>query len=223
MQFVFFCCIIGLASHRGIDLSAQKPKQDTGKEFAGDFLSFGGIVFSSAAGWAPIAADFNCRLPATISKWKVFIMTWFGLMIPLVFIETVGAAIMTVPAYAAAFEEGDASGVLQEIFRPWGGGGKFILVSAPEGGSSHQTVMSFSIIANITPNTYAAALSAQILLPTFQKIPRAVWCIFMFLVYTAAAIGGREHFSEVLSNFLAILGCEFDGMKYRAACRMRRS
>lgn len=130
VQFVFFCCIIGLASHRGIDLSAQKPKQDTGKEFAGDFLSFGGIVFSSAAGWAPIAADFNCRLPATISKWKVFFMTWFGLMIPLVFIETVGAAIMTVPAYTAAFEEGDASGVLQEIFRPWGGGGKFILVSA---------------------------------------------------------------------------------------------
>lgn len=116
-------------------------------------------------------------------------------MVPLLFIEILGAAVMTVPDFAAAFEEGDASGVLQEVFRPWGGGGKFILV-----------IFSFSIIANIAPNTYSASLSAQTLLPIFQKIPRAAWCVFMFLVYTAAAIGGREHFSEVLSNFLAILG-----------------
>jgi purine-cytosine permease-like protein len=68
--------------------------------------------------------------------------------------------------------------------------------------------MAFSIVANITPNTYSAALSAQTILPIFQKIPRAVWCVFMFVVYTAASIGGRNHLSEVLSNFLAILGCE---------------
>lgn len=105
---------------------------------------------------------------------------------------------MTVPELAAAFADGDASGVLAEVFRPWGGGGKFV-----------QVVMAFSIVANITPNTYSAALSAQILVPWFMKIPRAVWCIVMFLIYTAASIGGREHFSEVLSNFLSILGCEW--------------
>ena len=31
---------------------------------------------------------------------------------------------MTVPDYAAAFEKGDAGGVIAEVFRPWGGGGK---------------------------------------------------------------------------------------------------
>lgn len=45
-------------------------------------------------------------------------------------------------------------------------------------------VMSLSIISNIAPNTYSASLSAQTLLPLFQKIPRALWCVFMFCVYS---------------------------------------
>jgi purine-cytosine permease-like protein len=122
---------------------------------------------------------------------------------------------MTVPQFAAVFETGDAGGVLFDIFRPWGAGGKAVLV-----------LMAFSIVANIAPNTYSASLSAQTLMPLFQKIPRAIWCIFMFCAYSeyrgagslwryemltslaGSAIGGREHLSEVLSNFLAILGCK---------------
>ncbi|ORY34574.1 purine-cytosine permease [Naematelia encephala] len=195
LLFVIYCMIFGLAGARGFDINAQKSLQDTGLVYAGDFLSFGGIVFSSSAGWAPIAADFNCRLPANISRTKVFILTWFGLMVPLVFLEGMSAALMTVPDYAAAFAEGDAGGVLAEIFRPWGGGGKFLLV-----------ILSFSIICNCTPNTYSCALSIQALLPQFEKVPRALWAVLAFVIYTVAAVAGREHFSEILSNFLAILG-----------------
>lgn len=45
-------------------------------------------------------------------------------MVPLVFLEAMSAALMTVPDYAAAFTDGDAGGVLAEVFAPWGGGGK---------------------------------------------------------------------------------------------------
>ncbi|WVQ82455.1 hypothetical protein IAT38_004584 [Cryptococcus sp. DSM 104549] len=195
LLFIFYLCIWGLAGKRGFNIHAQEALQDSGKAYAGDFLSFGGIVFSSAAGWAPIAADFNCRLPHDIAPWKVFLLTWLGVMVPLTFLETMSAALMTVPDYAAAFEAGDAGGVLSEIFSVWGGGGKFILV-----------VLSFSIICNCTPNTYSAALSAQTLFKPFEKIPRAIWCVIMFIIYTVAAVAGREHFSEILSNFLSILG-----------------
>ncbi|WWC69053.1 uncharacterized protein I206_102989 [Kwoniella pini CBS 10737] len=195
LLFIFYCCMWGLAGHKGFDMGAQQALQDTGKSYAGDFLSFGGIVFSSASGWAPVAADFNCRLPSNIRPWKVFMLTWFGLMVPLLFVEILSAALMTVPAYAQAFEDGDAGGVLAAVFEPWGGGGKFILV-----------VFAFSIISNCIPNTYSAALSCQCLLPAFQKIPRALWTILVFVIYTVAAVAGREHFSEILSNFLAILG-----------------
>ncbi|GFZ52283.1 hypothetical protein JCM24511_10056 [Saitozyma sp. JCM 24511] len=192
---IVYFCMWGLGAHQGFDIGAQQELQDTGLPYAGDFLSFGGIVFSSAAGWAPIAADFNCRLPHTIKPWKVFVLTWFGLMVPLLFIECLSAALMTVPAYAAAFESGDAAGVIAEVFAPWNGGGKFILV-----------IMAFSIICNCTPNTYSCALSIQALFKPFEKVPRAIWAVVSFVIYTVAAVAGREHFSEILSNFLAILG-----------------
>ncbi|ORX37540.1 cytosine-purine permease [Kockovaella imperatae] len=193
---VFYCCIWALAAKQGFDFTAQEALQPTGLAYAGGFLSFGGIVFSSSAGWAPICADFCCRLPHRISGVKVFFLTWFGLMVPLVFLETMSAALMTVPAYANAFgADGDVGAVLSQVFEPWGGGGKFILV-----------ILAFSIICNCTPNTYSAALSAQTLFPWFEKIPRALWCVVMFVIYTVAAVAGREHFSTLLSNFLSILG-----------------
>jgi len=40
----------GLAGKEGFQTSLQAGEEDTGAPFAGDFLSFGGIVFSSAAG-----------------------------------------------------------------------------------------------------------------------------------------------------------------------------
>lgn len=36
-------------------------------------------------------------------------------------------------------------------------------------------------------------------------IPRFIWVIFVFLIYTIAGIAGREHFSTILTNFLSIL------------------
>jgi purine-cytosine permease-like protein len=33
-----------------------------------------------------------------------------------------------------------------------------------------------------------------------------VWTFLVFAIYTAAGVAGREHFSEILSNFLSILG-----------------
>ena len=58
--------------------------------------------------WAPIAADYNCRLPANISSTKVFLLALFGLFIPITFVEILGAALMTITdqQYTNAFEEG---------------------------------------------------------------------------------------------------------------------
>lgn len=104
-----------LGSQAGYDLNAQAPLEDpAGHLRAADVLSFGGIIFSSSAGWAPIAADFNCRLPATISKPYVFALTWIGLMLPLVFVESLGVMLMTVPSYAEAYDDGDAAALIKK-------------------------------------------------------------------------------------------------------------
>lgn len=60
---------------------------------------------------------------------KVFILTFFGLFIPICFVEILGAALMTIvnEDYTNAFENGGTGGLLSQVLSPWKGGGKFIL------------------------------------------------------------------------------------------------
>ncbi|TFY68595.1 hypothetical protein EVJ58_g923 [Rhodofomes roseus] len=186
----------GLGGKAGFDINTQKPLEATGRALSGDILSFGGIIFGSFSGWAPVAADYNCRLPVDTPSIKVFLLTFFGLWIPICFVEILGAALMTIsdPAFADVIAAGDTGGLLSQVLSPWKGGGKFVLV-----------LLSFSVVANNIPNTYSAGISAQALGRPFAMVPRFVWVFLAFVTYTVAGVAGREHFSEILSNFLSIL------------------
>ena len=48
--FIIYCMMYGLGGKAGYQTTLQTAMEDTGKVFAGDFLSFGAVVFSSAAG-----------------------------------------------------------------------------------------------------------------------------------------------------------------------------
>lgn len=56
-------------------------------------------------------------------------MTFFGLFIPIAFVEILGAALMTITktAYTDAFESGGTGALLSQVLSPWHGFGKFIL------------------------------------------------------------------------------------------------
>lgn len=186
----------GLGGKAGYDINTQKSLEDTGRALSADILSFGGIVFGSFSGWAPVAADYNCRLPADTPRMRVFLLTFFGLFIPICFVEILGAALMTItdPAYIAAFEGGSTGGLIAQVLSPWGHFGQFVLV-----------LLALSVIGNNIPNTYSTGLSIQALGRPFAIIPRFFWVFLAFVVYTVAGVAGREHFSAILSNFLSIL------------------
>ncbi|GJJ05824.1 hypothetical protein Clacol_000011 [Clathrus columnatus] len=132
-----FIMVYALGGHAGYQPGLQNAHEDpAGRLRAADILSFGGIIFSSCAGWAPVAADFNCRLPSNTPPAKIFILTFFGLFTPILFIVLLGAALMTVPKYLEVYLSDDAAGVLKAV----------------------------------------------------------------------AGVAGRQHFSTILNNFLAILG-----------------
>ncbi|EPQ50102.1 purine-cytosine permease [Gloeophyllum trabeum ATCC 11539] len=196
VTFIVMLFLWGLGGRAGFDIGAQKGLEDHGRALSADVLSFGGIVFGSFTGWAPVAADYNCRLPVSTPPLKVFLLTFFGLFIPICFVEILGAALMTItdPAYTSAFAEGSTGGLLGQVLSPWKGGGKFVLV-----------LLALSVVANNIPNTYSTALSIQALARPFALIPRFVWTLLAFAIYTIAGVAGREHFSEILSNFLSIL------------------
>ncbi|KAL5485186.1 hypothetical protein ACEPAI_7828 [Sanghuangporus weigelae] len=196
---IIMVMLFGLGGKAGFDINAQKAHEDRGVNLTADILNFGGIIFGSF-GWAQVAADYNCRLPSTTSSTKVFLLTFLGLFIPITFIEILGAALMTItdPAYTDAFDTGGTGSLLSQVLSPWKGGGKFIL-----------TLLALSVIANNIPNIYSGALSIQALGRPFARVPRFFWTFLLFAIITIAGVAGREHFSEILSNFLSLLSYWF--------------
>ena len=154
-------------------------------------------------------------------------------MVPCIFLTALSAALMTVPDYAAAYETGDATGLIAEVFRPWGGGGKVShtpshssFCCSPELGVDYSSSWSSCLSAS-----FATVPPTLIRLPSparpsclYSKRSLGLCGVSSCLPSTAsppapsqntahtdetavAAVAGREHFSEVLTDFLSILGC----------------
>ncbi|KAM0789268.1 hypothetical protein ACM66B_000110 [Microbotryomycetes sp. NB124-2] len=193
---VIYIIILGLGSRGNYDVNAGADAQDKGAPLIGDVLSFAGICFSIASAWTSIAADYNTYAPADTSRAKIFAAVWIGTFVPICFINITGAALwsLTDPKYVAAREADGLGGILGAILEPAKQFGDILLV-----------LLAFSTIAANIPNTYSGALSLQSLHPILLKVPRIFFVIIVTVVYVVAAIAGREHFSEIVANFAALL------------------
>ncbi|KAJ3859964.1 permease for cytosine/purines, uracil, thiamine, allantoin-domain-containing protein [Lentinula novae-zelandiae] len=154
---------------------------------AGDIISFGATV------------DYTVRMPEDMSSVKIFFWTYIGLNLPLILVETLGAAAMTPfnqkTTWADAYAENSVGGLLGAgLAGPMGGFGSFLLV-----------IMALSIIANNIPNMYSLALTFQNIHPYAQAIPRIFIVIIGSVVYIVLAIAGASHFEEWLETMLNIL------------------
>jgi len=164
-------------------------------EFAA-FLTFGAAVYGFATGWSSYAADYNVNQPENTRPSRVFWLTFLGVFIPCVLLETLGMAFTTgianVPAWKTGFgSTGDVGGLLSAVVSPLQGFGKFLLV-----------LLALSIIANNIPNDYSLGLSVQVFGKAFQKVKRYVWTLIGAVIYIAIAIIGSANFAATLSSFL---------------------
>src|SRR5579859_5132807 len=128
------------------------------------FLTFGGTVYGFATGWSSYAADYNVNQPENTRSSRVFWLTFLGVFIPCVLLETMGMAFTTgianVPAWKAGFgNTGDVGGLLSAVVSPLGVFGKFLLA-----------LLALSIIANNIPNDYSLGLSVQVFGKWFQSV-----------------------------------------------------
>src|SRR5712692_830884 len=119
-------------------------------EIAG-LLSFGGAVYGFATGWSSYAADYNVNQPENTSPSRVFWLTFLGIFIPCVLLETLGMAFTTVSSWAGIFAGGLVGDLLAAVVKPLGGFGTLILV-----------LLALSVIANNIPNDYSLGLSVQV-------------------------------------------------------------
>jgi len=90
--FIVFMILLGEFAHSGAFMTLP---MGVGTSEAGSVLSFGAVVFGFATGWTSYAADYTVYQPATQSKKKIFLWTWLGLIVPLLFTEMLGVAVMT--------------------------------------------------------------------------------------------------------------------------------
>lgn len=194
---IIFIIVLGCFAHSG-QFNNMLP-MGTGKAEAGAVLSFAASVFGFATGWATYAADYTVYQPVHRSRKAVFLWTFGGLFIPLVFTELLGAAVMsatlTNDVYLAAYDDSGIGGLLAAVLvPPLGRFGDFCLV-----------VLGLGIIANNCPNIYSVGLSLQVLATSTQRVPRFIWCFFGTCAYVAISIPGYSRFAAWLENFMTII------------------
>jgi purine-cytosine permease-like protein len=76
-----------------------------------------------------------------------------------------------------------------------GGFGKFMGV-----------LVALGLIANNIPGTYSASLGFQIMGCQLARLPRWFYSCVGVVIYTACALGGRNHLYEIFDDWLALMG-----------------
>jgi purine-cytosine permease-like protein len=148
INYSIFLITIGVFKHSH---AYEDIPWTTGKTELGNVLSFGAIVYGFATGWCSYAADYTVYQPANINRYMVFLFTFLGLIIPLLFTQILGAAVMTAASanggdnvYMDQYNESGIGGLLYQVLVPkLGGFGKFCLI-----------ILALSIIGNNIPNIY---------------------------------------------------------------------
>lgn len=169
-----------------------------GEGEAASVLSFGGTIAGFALGWTSLAADYTVNFPVETADWKVFACTYAGLNFPLIFVECLGALMMSTfvdkPTWAARYDEGGLGGLLRAGLSPLGGFGQFLLV-----------VLALSIVTNNIPNVYSFALTVQSFHKSLQRVPRFSLCILCTIIYIVLAEAGYNSFETAFDTLLVIL------------------
>lgn len=127
----FIACIILCAiASRHFDSGA--PNVYHGSTFSGNFLTMITICFGSASGFLPIASDYYITYPATTPRWKTFSLTWVGIVVPMVFFQSVGLAIggslASTPGWMDIYYDDGYGALIGTALMPVHGFGTFIMV-----------------------------------------------------------------------------------------------
>jgi|SRR5579884_560298 NCS1 nucleoside transporter family len=193
-MIIMFAIIFVMAAPHFTALATQ----NTGLTEVAAFITFGGAVYGFATGWSSYAADYNVNQPEETPARRVFWLTFLGVFIPCVVLETLGLGLITtlksVPAWGTAFDKGSVGGLLTAIVSPLGGFGTLILI-----------LLALSVVANNIPNDYSLGLSIQVFGRTFQRVPRYVWTLIGAVIYVIIAIIGGSNFSSTLESFLLVI------------------
>ncbi|KAK4937283.1 hypothetical protein LTR10_022040 [Elasticomyces elasticus] len=175
------------------------PSLYSGTTLAGNWLTMFTICFGSASGFLPIASDYYITYPDTTPRWKTFSLTWIGIVVPMVFFQSVGLAIGsalgTNEDWVDVYYDQGYGALIGTVLKPVHGFGTFLMV-----------IFFLGLVGNNIPNTYSAGLSIQALSPRLAVIPRLIWTLLGVIIYTVCGVAGRGNLMTIISNFLSVIG-----------------
>lgn len=155
-------------------------------------ISFGGAVYGFATGWSSYAADYNVNQPEDTPAGRVFWLTFLGVVIPCVLLETLGVALTSVKALSSP--NITIGNLLNGAMSPLGSFGTVIVI-----------ILALSVVANNIPNDYSLGLSMQVLGKAFQRVNRVWWTLAGAVLYILLAIAFGAQFGETLDSFLLLV------------------
>ena len=200
-RYAFIPQVIAVSILYGVSSSKsdlQTPSTGDTLTVIGNRISFFSLCFSAAVTYAGGAADFFVYYSPHTPRFPLFMASLMGLIVSFSFAFIVGIGLASgIPnnaAYAAAYNTSQGA-LIAEGFSSLHDFGRFLAV-----------VIALGLIANVIAPTYSSGIDFQILGRTFQRIPRFVWNTVGVIIYTVCALAGRDHLSEIFTNFLALMG-----------------
>src|SRR5438270_9758806 len=97
MAIMFLIMLIIAAPH-----FSAIPSHNAGLAEVAAFLTFGGAIYGFATGWSSYAADYNVNQPEETPASRVFWLTFLGIFVPCVRLQTLGLGRVSAFRYVAA-------------------------------------------------------------------------------------------------------------------------
>ncbi|KAH4037921.1 hypothetical protein HBI26_042640 [Parastagonospora nodorum] len=196
--FIFFIIFIIFFAETGRYADNSSKSELKGADRSGAVLSLIAIVYGSSASWQTMASDYYVHYPVNVNRWKVFLMTTFGIAIPtsigMVAGCVVSSGLHNRPDWQDVYENQGLGFLIQTMLYPRG---------------FAKLILTLLVLSGINVNVisiYSAAISCQQFARPFARVPRFIWVFLCFAAILGLAIGGREQLSVYLQNFLSLLG-----------------
>ena len=192
---IVFLILVGTA---GPKLDIHSQSMVTGATLIGSRISFFSVCLSTIFTYTPCAADFVVYCdPKITSRWKVFSVTLIGLSLSFAFTFTIGCGL--------------ASGLSNDLVWAAAGAGSGALVVAVYNGLGIfgkfcSVIAALGLISNMVPPIHSSGSDVQILGRYPAMVPRFIWNTPVVVITTVCGLAGRNHLSEIFTNFFALMG-----------------
>jgi purine-cytosine permease-like protein len=213
---VFFVIFLIIYGEIGGNVDIKAPAQVMGINLSSNVLSCIAINYGNGASYASIISDYYVNYPATISKTKVWLLTTFGIFLPVTFGNLLGALIRSTigvdMSWADAYDNHGIEGLLLAVLYPHRFA-KFLLALLSLGGGMSFKRFGpgasinkyFTVVLNAI-TIYSSFLAIQQCAKPLQRVPRLIWSLATFPCIFVLSVGGRDKIIDFLENFLSLLG-----------------